>query len=157
MATRIKILTLTILWKFNMKIGLSLSRCVAEIYEGKVGLHNVLVVIARTDFDPENDQQWAGIWQGYHHAGAWSHPEWAHFGDEAEQDIRDICIELKRSGRLHQPRQFGAHPRRLPYIWLDTFAPMEEIANNPATLKAWETYKMLAGLSNDTNPVMDDF
>ena len=107
-----------------MKIGLSLSRCVAEIYEGKVDLHDVLVIIARTDFDPENDAQWEAIWQGYHHGGAWSHPEWAHLGDEAEQDIRDICIELKKSGRLHQPRQYGAHPARLPYIWLDTFAPM---------------------------------
>ena len=140
-----------------MKIGLSLSRCVAEIYEGKVDMDDVLVVIARTDFDPEDDQQWSGIWQGYHHGGAWSHPEWAHFGDAAEPDIRNICVELKRSGRLHQPRQFGAHPARLPYIWLDTFAPMEEIANNPATLKAWENYKMLAGLSNDNKPVMDDF
>ena len=130
-----------------MKIGLSLSRCVAEIYEGKVDLYDVLVVIARTDFDPEDDQHWAGIWQGYHHGGAWSHPEWAHFGDEAEQDIRDICIELKKTGRLHQPRQFGAHPARLPYIWLDTFAPEQEIAKNPAAKKAWENYKLITGLS----------
>ena len=130
-----------------MKVGLSLSRCVAEIYEGKVDLYDVLVVIARTDFDPEDDQHWAGIWQGYHHGGAWSHPEWAHFGDEAEQDIRDICIELKKTGRLHQPRQFGAHPARLPYIWLDTFAPEQEIAKNPAAKKAWENYKLITGLS----------
>ena len=130
-----------------MKIGLSLSRCVAEIYEGKVDLYDVLVVVARTDFDPENDQHWEGIWQGYHHGGAWSHPEWAHLGDEAEQDIRDICIELKKSGKLHQPRQFGAHPARLPYIWLDTFAPEEEIAKNPAAQKAWDNYKLIAGLS----------
>ena len=130
-----------------MKVGLSLSRCVAEIYEGKVDLYDVLVVIARTDFDPEDDQHWAGIWQGYHHGGAWSHPEWAHFGDDAEQDIRDICIELKKTGRLHQPRQFGAHPARLPYIWLDTFAPEQEIAKNPAAKKAWENYKLITGLS----------
>lgn len=130
-----------------MKIGLSLSRCVAEIYEGKVDIGDVLVVIARTDFDPENDGHWSGIWQGYHHGGAWSHPEWAHFGDDAEQDIRDICIELKKTGRLHQPRQYGAHPARLPYIWLDTFAPMEEIAKNPTVKEAWDHYKLLAGLS----------
>ena len=140
-----------------MKVGLSLSRCVAEIYEGKVDLSNVLVVVARTDFDPEDDKHWEGIWQGYHHGGAWSHPEWAHLGDEAEQDIRDICIELKKSGKLHQPRQFGAHPPRLSYIWLDTFAPMEEIANNPATVKAWENYKILAGLSKNAQTVKDNF
>ena len=140
-----------------MKIGLSLSRCVAEIYEGKVDLHDVLVIVARTDFDSENDQHWDAIWQGYHHGGAWSHPEWAHLGDEAEQDIRDICIELKTSGRLHQPRQFGAHPARLPYIWLDTFAPMEELANNPAAQKAWDKYKMLAGLTKKPLKFNDDF
>lgn len=130
-----------------MKVGLSLSRCVAEIYEGKVDLYDVLVVVARTDFDPENDQHWAGIWQGYHHGGAWSHPEWAHLGDEAEQDIRDICIELKRQGKLHQPRQFGAHPARLSYIWLDTLPPNAEIDKNPAMKKAWDNFNMIAGLS----------
>ena len=140
-----------------MKIGLSLSRCVADIYEGKVDLYDVLVIVARTDFDPEDDQHWDAIWQGYHRGGAWSHPEWYRFGDEAEQDIRDICISLKTSGKLHQPRQFGAHPARLDYIWLDTFAPGEEIANNPATLKAWEKYKMLAGLTQKTKTVKDDF
>ena len=140
-----------------MKVGLSLSRCVAEIYEGKVDLYDVLVIVARTDFDPENDQHWDAIWQGYHHGGAWSHPEWAHLGDEAEQDIRDICIELKKSGRLHQPRQYGAHPARLPYIWLDTFAPMEELANNPAAQKAWDKYKMLAGLTKKPLKFNDDF
>jgi len=140
-----------------MKVGLSLSRCVAEIYEGKVNLYDVLVIVARTDFDPEDDHHWEGIWQGYHHGGSWSHPEWAHFGDDAEQDIRDICIELKRQGKLHQPRQFGAHPARLPYVWLDTFAPREEIANNPATVKAWEKYKMLAGLTQEQRTVKDDF
>ena len=141
-----------------MKVGLSLSRCVADIYEGNVDILDVLVVVARTDFDPENDQHWDAICQGYHHGCAWSHPEWYRFGDDAEQDIRDICISLKTSGKLHQPRQFGTHPPRLDYIWLDTFAPREEIANNPATLKAWENYKMLAGLTQKTKTVVkDDF
>jgi len=129
-----------------MKIGLSLSRCVAEIYEDKVDMRDVLVIVARTDFDPEDNQHWAGIWEGYRYGGM-SNPEWAYFGDEAEQDIRDICIELKKSGKLHQPRQYGAHPPRFSYIWLDTFAPNEEIANNPTVLEAWNHYKFLAGLT----------
>jgi len=61
--------------------------------------------------------------------------------------MRGILIELYDTGRLHQPRQFGAHPRRLPYYWLDTFAPEEEIAKNPAAQKAWDNYKLIAGLS----------
>ena len=145
-----------------MKIGLSLSRCVREIYEGKVDLHDVLVVVARTDFDPEDDKQWTSIWEGYgggHTLGSpWSNPEWSNIPAGDEQAVREICISLKRTGKLHQPRQYGAHPARLPYIWLDTFAPREEIANNPATLKAWETYKMLAGLTQkNKTSVKDDF
>ena len=37
-----------------MKVGLSLSRCVKDIVLGKVMYEDVLVVIARTDFDPYN-------------------------------------------------------------------------------------------------------
>lgn len=145
-----------------MKVGLSLSRCVRDIYNGTVEIHDVLVVIARTDFDPENDEHWSGIWAGYGGGqtmgSPWSNPEWSSVPAEDEQRIRDICIELKKSGRLHQPRQYGAHPSRLPYIWLDTFAPMEEISNNPATAKAWEKYKVLAGLSmGDRTVLKDDF
>ena len=48
-----------------MKIGLSYSRCVRDIVDGVVNINDVLVVIARTDFDPHNDDQWRGIWIGY--------------------------------------------------------------------------------------------
>ena len=41
-----------------MRIGLSFSRCVLDIVEGRVDIDDVLVVIARTDFDPHNDSQW---------------------------------------------------------------------------------------------------
>ena len=48
-----------------MKIGSSISRCVRDIYEGTVDIRDVLVVIARTDFDPEDDKQWRDLWRGY--------------------------------------------------------------------------------------------
>ena len=44
-----------------MKIGLSYSRCVRDIVEGKVDIADVLVIIARTDFDPNNDEQWQDV------------------------------------------------------------------------------------------------
>jgi hypothetical protein len=128
-----------------MKVGLSLSRCMRDILEKKVDLYDVLVVVARTDIDPHNDDHWQNIWDGYLYGG-YSHPEWAGL-EEREQEMRGILIELYDTGRLHQPRQFGAHPRRLPYYWLDTFAPEEEIAKNPAAQKAWDNYKLIAGLS----------
>lgn len=128
-----------------MKVGLSFSRCVRDIFEEKVDINDVLVIVARTNFDPTNDEHWKGIWEGYLYGGL-SNPEW-HGLDEHEQAVRSIVLDLHNTGKLHQPRKFGAHPRRLPYYWLDTFAPEEEVANNPATVKAWEKYKLLAGLS----------
>ena len=41
-----------------MKIGLSYSRCVRDIVDGKVDINDVLVIIARTNFDPRDDDQW---------------------------------------------------------------------------------------------------
>jgi len=129
-----------------MRIGLSLSRCVRDIFEKKINPAEILVIVARTDFDPENDAQWNNIWAGYTGSSYTSAPEWAIYSDK-EDEFRAICKRLKEDGKLHQPRQFGAYPTRLPYYWLDTFAPMEEIASNPAAVKAWENYKLIAGLS----------
>ena len=116
-----------------------------DILEEKVDIADVLVVIARTDVDPHNDKHWKAIWDGYLYGG-YSNPEWQGLEDH-EAAMRDILISLHESGKLHQPRQFGAHPARLPYYWLDTFAPEEEIAKNPAAQKAWDNYKLIAGLS----------
>lgn len=135
-----------------MKIGLSYSRCVRDLVEGHVKLEDVLVVIARTDFDPRDDEQWTGIWTGYSggsgRGSIWSQPEWAMYGAEHEQRFRDISIELYQSGKLHQPRQFGAHPRRLPYIWLETVLPMDEMEEDSAVRQAWDNFQILAGLTN---------
>lgn len=140
-----------------MKIGLSYSRCVRDIVEGKVDIDDVLVVIARTDFDPRDNEQWQGIWQGY--AGgsnrgsmirmfSSSNPEWASYGDEDEDLFRSVSIELYESGKLHQPRQFGAHPRRRPEIWLEAVLPSEELEKNPAAKSAWEKFQTVASLTN---------
>lgn len=140
-----------------MKIGLSYSRCVRDIVEGKVDIADVLVIVARTNFDPHNDEQWRGIWQGY--AGgsnrgsmirmfAGSNPEWADYGDEDEDRFRSVSIDLYDSGKLHQPRQFGAHPRRLPYYWLETIVSTEELENNSSVKHAWEQFQVIAGLAS---------
>jgi len=142
-----------------MKIGLSYSRCVRDIVEGKVDIADVLVIIARTDFDPHDDKQWKGIWQGYGGgrsgftggAGFFmggSNPEWAGYSDEDEDRFRSVSIELWESGKLHQPRKFGAHPRRFPYYWLEAVLPSEELDSNPAVKKAWENFQVMAGLSS---------
>jgi hypothetical protein len=134
-----------------MKIGTSLSRCVRDIYEGTVDIHAVLVIVARTDFDPEDDKQWANIWRGYAGGGArgslYSNPEWSDIPAEDEQTVRDICVKLKKHGKLHQPRQFGAHPPRLDHYWYDVILTDDVVDSNPTAKKAWDHYKLIAGLS----------
>ncbi len=140
-----------------MKIGLSYSRCVRDIVEGKVDIADVLVIIARTDFDPRDDKQWQGIWQGYGGGSdgnmmrgffGGSHPEWAEYTDEDEDRFRSVSIELWESGKFHEPRKFGAHPRRMPYIWLEAVLPNDELEKNPAAKQAWERFQTIAALSN---------
>ena len=126
-----------------MKIGLSLSRCMRDILEEKVDLYDVLVVVARTDVDPHNDDHWKAIWDGYLYGG-YSHPEWVGL-EEREQEMREILMELHDTGRLHQPRQYGARPPRMPYYWLECIVPQDEM--NPAQQKAWDNYKLITDLA----------
>ena len=134
-----------------MLVGSSLSRCVRDIYEGTVDIYDVLVIVARTDFDPENDNHWKSIWQGYaggNKLGSMSSaPEWHTIPKEDEQKVRDICVELKTLGKLHQPRQYGAHPQRLTHHWYDVILTEDVVDSNPAAKRAWENYKTIAGLS----------
>jgi hypothetical protein len=135
-----------------MKIGLSYSRCVRDIVDGVVDIDDVLVIIARTDFDPHNDDQWKNIWTGYGGGQTFGHPfsnpEWMNYPAEDEDRFRSVSIELWEQGKFHQPRKFGAHPTRRPEIWLEAVLPNSELENNPTAKKAWEKFQTIAGLSN---------
>jgi hypothetical protein len=127
-----------------MRIGLSFSRCVRDIVDGVVDIDDVLIVIARTDFDPNNDTQWKSIWNGYRRYN----PEWADYPDEDEDRFRSVAIELWESGKFHQPRKFGARPIRRSEIWLEAVLPSEELNQNPAAKAAWDKFQTIAGLTN---------
>jgi hypothetical protein len=135
-----------------MKIGLSYSRCIRDIVDGKVDINDVLVVIARTDFDPRDDEQWHGIWTGYGggqtFGSPFSSPEWMDYSEEDEDRFRSVSIELWEDGKLHQPRKFGAHPARRPEIWLETVLPDSELESRPAVKDAWDHFQIIAGLTN---------
>lgn len=124
-----------------MKIGLSLSRCICDIVEGHVDIHDVLVLITRTDFDPTVDEEWASIWRGY----TTINPEW--YGLK-EEDVKGVILTLWQAGKIHQPRQFGANPVRRREFWLETVLPDSELETRPAVKEAWDQFQMLAGLTN---------
>jgi hypothetical protein len=133
-----------------MLVGLSYSRCVLDIVEGRVDINDVLVVIARTDFDPRDDKQWTGIWTGYCLNGS-SNLEWSNYNFSSKEDedkFRSVSIMLYEDGKLHQPRQFGAYPYRRSEFWLEAVLPDSELDRNPAARKAWDQFQVIAGLSN---------
>lgn len=128
-----------------MKVGLSFSRCLRDIIEGKVEYDNVLVIVSRTILDPYNDNHWNSIWEGYT-TGGYSHPEWKDHKDKNDE-FRKLAVRLYDCGKLHQPRQFKlGNPVRLPYYWLDLVVPVDDLEELPAVKAIWEQYQIVAGL-----------
>lgn len=131
-----------------MKIGLSYSRCVKDIFDGKVNISDILVIVARTKFDPTDDKSWDNIWRGYTQwGGAWSGPG-HHVDNTHEQQFREITLQLHNSGKLHQPRNFGSEndSRSRKEVWLEAVLPSSELEQNPAAKKAWDQFQIVAGL-----------
>lgn len=129
-----------------MKIGLSLGRCVRDIFEQKVSCDEVLVIVTRTCFDPTNDQDWELIWLEYTliRLNVWR------LHRSSETQVRELVLALYNSGKIHQPRKFGDRGYNLSTLrvdWLETIIPEEHHATRPAVKKAWDNYKLIAGLS----------
>jgi len=135
-----------------LKIGLSYSRCVRDIVDGQVDINDVLIIIARTDFDPNDDEQWHGIWEGYGggqtFGNPFSSPEWMNVPAEDEEKFRQVSVDLWDQGKLHQPRKFGARASRRPEIWLEAVLPSSELQRNPAAKDAWDKFQVVASLTN---------
>jgi hypothetical protein len=55
---------------------------------------------------------------------------------------------LWEDGKLHPPRKFGTHPRRLPYHWLETVVPDKDLENSPAVKDAWDKFQIVSGLAS---------
>ena len=126
-----------------MLVGLSYSACLIDIIEGKVKSDDVLIIIARTDFDPHIDEQWKEVWNGY------IDRIWYEYKDR-ESDFRGETLLLYNSGKIHQPRKYGQYQYRSRYNWLETCLPNSELTTNPAAKKAWDSFQVIAGLTNVT-------
>jgi hypothetical protein len=120
--------------------------------DGRVDIDDVLVIIARTDFDPNDDTQWSGIWDDYGGGqtlgGIFGGHEWMDYSAEDEHKFRQVSIDLWKQGKFHQPRKFGAYPARRPEIWLEAVLPSSELQRNPAAKDAWDKFQMVARLTN---------
>ncbi len=129
-----------------MKLGTSLSRCIVDIYNGKVREEDVIVLVTRTDFDPRIDDQWNNIWKGYTITNGWTASEWQNYTDK-ETEFREIITRMYNMGKIHQPRQFGTWVTRTNFYWYDLVLTPEILDTVPAAKTAWDKYKMIAGLT----------
>ena len=122
-------------------------------------LKDVIVIISDTDFDPLSDLQWQDIWMGYRHRRGWSSVGWDQFNDADETLIRDITVNLHKTGRLHQPRKFvdfnyaATHDVNRPLFttkttWLDVLPEIGRHAH-PSVQQAYGHLQTVIGLTDD--------
>jgi hypothetical protein len=139
------------------KIGLSYSRCLRDIVEQTVHPDDVLIIIARTNFDPHDDRDWATVWSSYGRGDSiWAMPAWAG-STHTEDEFRSYTLQLWDDGKIHQPRRFGAYTPSIEHHWLDTILIAEDIERVPAVKTAWDQFVMIAGLAGvDYRPGTDD-
>jgi len=127
-----------------VKVGLSFSGCVRDIVIGRVPIGDVLVVMANTNFDPTDDEDWQEIWSDYREY------EWHDFQHLGESHFREIAEALWRTGRIHQWRRFTLERPLGRYVspnpWMEVFIPPEDLHDQPAVRAAWQQYQVVAGL-----------
>ena len=121
-----------------MKVGMSLGKCVRDIFSGKVKYDDVLIIISNTSFNPNDQDHWAGLWDGYTRIDDY----WRNYKDQ-EHEIRDLCLRLYRDGKLHQPRRFGKDPHRTWAVWCNVCLSDEDHEKNPSAKLAYEKCELL--------------
>lgn len=123
------------------KIGFSASRCIRDIVEDKVKLHQVVFLTTGTHC--ENLEHWLKVMEAYATLPLWDDRSLA--GLDAEL-VKEVSTELWESGRVHQVRANGGHRRRSPYAWMDLVHTKEDRDANPALAKAWQQAQMMEAL-----------
>jgi hypothetical protein len=140
-------------FKMYRYIGLSLSRCLLDIYEGRYNPDEVLVITTRTKIEEPTSKIWEEIWFYYYHGTSLGHTEvWGHLDDDKDKEgMYRLFRRLYASGKIHQPRNFGAAVGHAsiahPWVSLDTTDALRE--KNPTLKKMWNKYQTLALLTKD--------
>jgi hypothetical protein len=64
--------------------------------------------------------------------------------------VKAVIMDLWETGRVHQPRKFGARPIRRREIWLESVLVDKDLEARPAVKEAWDQFQMLASLTSTT-------
>lgn len=125
-----------------MKIGLSMSRCIKDIVDGKVDQDDVMVIVTRTSFDLNDSNRHDALWTGYS----------SYFGDPWHtldmNTTKDTIMQLYMDGKIFQPRLYGAHPAPVhtDRHWMELVGVFNDEHDTPAVKEAWEQYQTMLAL-----------
>ena len=123
-----------------MKIGFSFGRCVGSIVRGEVKIEEVVCIVTRTCMTTEDEVRDV-IRDYYYHRRDLKGLD--------PQTCMDVGLTLYTSGKLHQPRTFGASVPlgavEEEYTWMDLYPTA--IIHSDAVRNAWDTYRMLLTLT----------
>lgn len=130
-----------------MKIGFSLGRCVRDIVKEVVSADDVLVIVASTRFETED--QLKDIIEQYAYRD-----DYLYGLDEAL--CQAVALNLFREGKIHQPRNFGQYRGMInsEYIWADIFPT--NVKNNEAVQQAWQAYRFMLELTEEVPEHRED-
>lgn len=123
------------------KIGFSASRCVHDIVSDKVSIEDVVMITTGTMC--ESLEQWIKVMEAYAEMDEWDQRSLAGLDIEA---VRQVATELWESGKIHQPRNYGAYRRSSPWVWMDVVHTKEDRDSNPMLQKAWAQAQMIEAM-----------
>ena len=121
-----------------MKIGFSLGRCVRDIVREDVSIDDVAFIITATNI--HDREQLENVIRVYCR-------EPGYLLDLDYEECLAVAQNLWDTNRILQPRKQGLHRHAQPEssVWVDMFPT--ELSSSEAVKKAWDNYKMIAGLS----------
>ena len=121
-----------------MKIGFSFGRCVGSIVKGEVDINDVLLIVARTNMPTESMVR--------HVINDYGDRDGYLYGLDINKCL-DIGVSLWKSGKIIEPRASGVNVLQVPidYIWMDLVPTA--LATSNTVKAAWDTYRMLLGLT----------
>ena len=123
-------------------IGTSLGRCLRSILLGKVSSDQVFLISTGTR--SETKEQYLDVVKGYYqssyHGFDYDLSPWPW------QEVEELAVSLWNSGKIHQPRNFGANAlfSIRDELWFEIIPP--HLLAEPAVKDLWEKIRVVARL-----------
>ena len=123
-----------------MKVGFSLGRCIRDIVNETVEYNDVVVIVAGTRF--ETEEQLANIVNEYMYRDTYL------YGLD-EDKCQAVAKMLFQGGKIHQPRNYGIYRNMMPEdaVWADLIPTGGH--TDPMVQEAWRAYRGMLGLTGN--------